>query len=691
MNFLNTLQRKAVFIVSVILFFTIAINTIVLTYISFGKFKKAIHAKTEAVGVGFRSDLDKALGLGIPLYALDGLDAKLSELAERDKSIGYAMIIDASGRVLFHQDTAEKGKILEDTVTREILSAKRDLIQSGKVHMDHGFSLRDADEAFVGALRIGLRSRAVKSQLYELLSWSVVISLLCFLLSLMLVHFSISKFISGPIRTMESAANQIASGSLISKINISGNDELASLGNAINSISSNLKDMIASVRSIVTRVNHVTADLWVSSRNVLEISDLQKKEIDETASSIDEMDNSIGSVAEAAGSLSASSDETSSAIVQMRTSIKNVAENSDEFNQTAQETASSVEELIASIKHIASSLDNLSAASSDIASSIDQVSSTTNDIEERAKESVDLADAVLENARGKGLTASAASTDGMGIIKEGMEAISNNIRALGTKASDIGKIVSVIDDVAGNTNLLALNASILASRAGEHGRGFAIVANQIKSLADSTFVSTRDIGTLIKSVQDDMASSIRTVSEEMSVVNNGLALVEDVHDALSLIVESAQESAEKARAIRRATSEEAAVIKQIQSAVGSVSEQTEKISISLQEQDRGSTFIVSAAEKVRKLSHQVRTATNEQSDGSDRIAEESTSVTSQARQIAQATKIQREKSEHIVESVEKVHMTAISLRDSSASLDQSIKSLGTEAAMLLEEMEKFDI
>ncbi len=133
MNFLNTLQKKAVSIVALILLFIIASNTAVLTYIAYGKYKNAIHAKTEAIGVGFRDDLNKALSLGIPLDALDGLDAKLSELTARDTSIGYAMIMDRSGRVLFHHDPHERAKVLEDSVTRSILSAKTDLIQSGKL------------------------------------------------------------------------------------------------------------------------------------------------------------------------------------------------------------------------------------------------------------------------------------------------------------------------------------------------------------------------------------------------------------------------------------------------------------------------------------------------------------------------------------------------------------------------------
>lgn len=691
MTLLNTLQRKAVFVVAIILFFTIAINTAVLTYISYGKYENAIHAKTEALGVGLRDDLEKALNLGVPLYALEGLEAQLIHLTERDPAIGYAMIIDAAGTVLFHHRPEETGRVLEDAVTTQILTAKSDLTQPSGAHVDHAFALVDAEGGFVGALRIGMKSHVVKRQLYALLSWSVAIALLCFVLSMALVHASISRFISRPIRSMEGAAKQIASGSLIAEMRVTGNDELASLGNAINSISANLKEMIASVRNTVARVNQITGGIRDSSRRVLEVSDLQKKEIDETASSITGMYRSIEAVAATAGKLADSSGETSAAILQMRTSIGNVAQNSDTFDETAEGTASSVKELISAVNHIASSLESLSAASSEIASSIDEVSATTNSIEAMATESVGLADAVLENARTRGLKASVACTEGMGVIKDGMEAISGDINALGEKAGDIGRIVSIIDEIADQTKLLALNAAILAAQAGDEGQGFSVVAGEIKQLAGRTSLSTRDIGELIKAVQSEMTSSVRRASEGMKVVDGGLTLVGDVHEALNVIVGSAETSAEKARGIQQATSEEAVLIKEIQTAVASVSEQTEKISGALQEQTRGSAYILKAAEKVRTLSHEVKTATNEQSEGSRRISETSSDVAAQAGQIAEATMTQREKSEHIVESIERVRETTSALSDSSASLDEAIKSLGSEAATLLEEMRKFDI
>jgi methyl-accepting chemotaxis protein len=641
--------------------------------------------------VGFRGDLDKVLSLGVPLHTIDGLDAKLSELTQRDSSIGYAMIIDASGRVLFHHDGDLKGALLEDPITAKILTAKRDVILSGDRVLDHAFCLWDENGAFAGALRIGLKSEVVNKQFYDLVSWSAIASSLCFVVSLILVHFSISRFVSRRIEQMENAVIRIAPGSLGSGITGSGGDDFASLGDAIDSISSSVKDMIVRARNTVSKVNQVVLDIQKSSQKVLDASEVQQKEVDETGSSIEGMDKSIESVAESAATLSEFSEETSSAIIQMRSSIEDVARNSDTFNETSQEAASSVEELIASIKEISRSLENLSVAASEMASSVTQVNLTTNDIEEMAKQSVGLADSVLESARGKGLKASAASTEGMGVIKDGVEAISTRINELGTKATDIGKIVSVIENVADETSLLALNAAILAAKAGEEGRGFSVVADEIKELADRTTASTGEIRTLIKSVQDDMASLVGTAEEGRDRVNSGLTLVKDVDHSLSLIVQSAEEAAEKARGIQRATSEEAVAISQIRDAVASVSEQTENISIALQEQNRGSSRIVKAAEKVRELSQLVKTATNEQSDGARRIAEAATSVAGQAGQIAGSTKTQRERSEHIIDSIERVRRTTTVLRDSSASLDQAIKSLGTESTLLLEEMEKFEI
>lgn len=685
------LQQKSISVVAGILFIILAINTAVLTYIASDKYETAILSKTTAIGEGMQRELAKVLTLGVPVESLEGVSDKLKDLVARDKAIGYAMIIDTTAKVLHHNDANMVGKELKDKAARNSATAAKELVQTVDAFYDLSFPLMSAENKVVGALRVGVYLKTIKTQIYQLLLWAFGISLFCFLLSLVLVYVSIRKFITRPILTMEKAADRMASGDLNHEIQVEGRDELASLGRAINRMSLNLTDMLSKVGGVTNSVSDVTANIAGLAHNVIAAVDVQKKALDDTALTIEGMDGSITEVATSAESLSELANDTSSSIMQMTASIERVAENSNIFSETAHDTASSIEEMISTIKQIAESIDTLSASSEAIASSIDEVNATTKDIERRANDSVGLAEAVMVKASDKGIQAADAAIQGIENIKKSVVALSDVINMLGKRTNDIGKILNVIDDVADQTNLLALNAAILASKAGEHGKGFTIVADEIKNLAERASVSTSEIATLIRSVQDVTKSSIRMASDGIQTVERGLLLVRDVNAALQDISASSRESTEMARAIQRATAEESIVIKQITDAVGNMTVQTDNISRAIQEQSKGSRFIIEATERVKELSSQVKTATNEQRDGSRQIAHVIENVTDKASKIAAATGKQKEKSIEIVRSMEKILNTTSNLIQSSNEMNSVINSLKEEAVNLIEELQKFKV
>ena len=685
------LQKKAVYSVAGILFFILSINTAVLTYVASSKFKSAILAKTSAVGSGLQLELGKVLNLGVPIESLEGVNEKLKGLISNDAAIGYAMITDSRARVLFHSDPNFVGKELGDKPSLTAAASNKTLIQTTGAFYDISFPLLTAEGKIAGALRTGVHKSAINSQLYTLLLSAFVISVFCFILSLFLVSSFISRFITRPITAMEKAADRIASGDLTSAIDVRGDDEIASLGKAINRMAFNLKDMLSKIGSITNSVSSVTANIAVASQGVLSAAEIQKKAVEETASAIEEMDESVAKVATSSNSLSESASDTSSSILQLSASIERIAENTNVFSETAHETASSIEEMISSIKNIAESIGNLSTSSEAIASSVDEVNAATKDIENRAKESVRLAETVMENASDKGVGAAAAAAEGMENIKTSVAALSDVINMLGKRTDDIGKILTVIDDVADQTNLLALNAAILASKAGEHGKGFSIVADEIKSLAERASVSTSEIASLIRSVQEVTKSSIKMAFDGIQTVEKGITLVAGVHGALGDIFESSKASTEMAKAIQRATAEEAVVIKQITNSIEGMSEQTENISRAIQEQSKGSKFIIEATERVKDLSRQVKTATGEQKDGSKQIAGVIENVTLQTSQIAGAISKQKEKSALIVRSMEKIHDATGNLSESAHDMNKVITALQDEAMNLLKEIQKFRV
>jgi methyl-accepting chemotaxis protein len=685
------LEKKAILIVAIILFLIISINTTVLTLVASNKYKKAILSKTSVVGEALQQEMKKVLSFGISLDSIEGISEKLYELVKSNASIGYAMVTDTNGTVIYDHDGQNIGKRMTDEVSLKAASSKANEEQIRGAFYDLSFPLFDADEILVGTLRVGVKIEAIRSQLYALLFWAIGVSCLCFLISIALVNFFISRFITRPIIDIEKAAQKIASGELTHELELKGNDEIALLGKAINSMAFNLRDIISKIRTITDSVSYVTSNIASSSKGVLKIADDQKHSIESTAESVDALNNSIISVASSSGSLANSAEDTSSAIAEMKRSIESVAESANIVDDASQETSSSIEEMVTNIKQIAESLESLYAASDQIATSIDEVNTTVKEIEERATESVGLAENVSVSASEKGINAVNQAMRGIENIKNSVNALAESINSLGKRSGDIGKILKVINDVTDQTTLLSLNAAILAAQAGEHGKSFAVVADSIKNLADKTSSSTKEIADLIAAVQNETNSSIQMAAEGIKTVEEGLERVQGVNAALSSIIESSDESTTMSRAIQRATSEQSTVIKQITDSIKHMSDQVEHISLATQEQNKGSKFIIETTERLKEISHQVKLATTEQQEGSIHIIEAIENITKQVDVIAKDTQTQKTESGEIIQSIDVIKDSTNKLVSTSNDMSSTVNSLKEEADNLLSEIRKFKI
>lgn len=685
----SSLKQRALLVISVILFAVLAINTAVLTAVASRKYRDAILSKSASIGQGLQGDLSKVLELGIPIESLEGSNEKLQDIIKRNPAIGYGMITDAQAKILYHTDDKKIGTQLSGKADQLAAHSDEMLVQSIKGFYDIALPLKNAENVVLGALRIGVKSQHINQQVYILLVLAVVISLICFALAVGLVSFSVSRFIVKPIADTQKAADRMAAGDLTYSISVKGEDEIALLQRSINHLATNLKEMIRRVAHITSTVTKGTEGIMKTSQNMFLIAETQKRALDETSSAVTLMDDTITQVSQSAETLNDVAADTSSSIFEMSASIGKIADNAGVFSEAANETASSIEEMVSTIKQIAQSLENLSSSSESIASSIEEVNSTTRHIEERASQSVHLAETVMNNASEKGSGAAVLALQGMEDIRSTVASLTEVINQLGKKNTDIGKIINVIDDVADQTNLLAINAAILASKAGEHGKGFAVVADEIKSLAERTSFSTSEISTLIKAVQSMTGSSMTMASNAIQTVEKGLLLVNDVNTALNEIVDSARASTEMAKAIRRATTEEALAVKQITDSVEGMTVQTENISRAIQEQSRGSRLIVDATDKVKNLSHQVRQATNEQRDGSRQITTNIEQVTGQTAQISGAISGQKDQSRQIVQSMEKIRGSAGSLIEAANAMKEVVNSLMNESEDLVSEVKKF--
>ncbi|MEM1108668.1 MAG: methyl-accepting chemotaxis protein [Planctomycetota bacterium] len=248
------------------------------------------------------------------------------------------------------------------------------------------------------------------------------------------------------------------------------------------------------------------------------------------------------------------------------------------------------------VGHVASTASEVSAASTEIAASSEQISTGMQEqssqvtqisaaVEEMSASVVEVARKSAEAANNAEQSGRAATEGGevveqtiseINAIREAVEASSNSVAELGKRGEQIGEIIATINDIADQTNLLALNAAIEAARAGEHGRGFAVVADEVRKLADRTTQATEEIGSSIQAIQTETTSAVERMSAGSAQVESGVAKATDAGNSLTQIVSNAREVTGMIQSIAAATEEQSAASEEVARNVENIASVTQQ-------------------------------------------------------------------------------------------------------------------
>ncbi|MBI5482240.1 MAG: hypothetical protein HY906_25515 [Deltaproteobacteria bacterium] len=253
------------------------------------------------------------------------------------------------------------------------------------------------------------------------------------------------------------------------------------------------------------------------------------------------------------------------------------------LRQAAAAARGVAEELTQEIVRTTDGVSSLGERASAIASSTLAMDAGIGRVRTAAADTADLS-ARVSDAAEKGYRAVHHTLDAIERIRELSATAHTTIDSLGARLQGIGQVVSVIEEIAQKTNLLALNASIIAAQAGQHGRGMAVVAGEIKSLAQRTASSTKEISEQILGIQTESVRAMETMAQGVVAVDNGFQVAVSAGDALGEIRQIARSAQKKVQGIARGMDEHARASKQAAAATAELASQTREYAGTVQQQ-----------------------------------------------------------------------------------------------------------
>jgi methyl-accepting chemotaxis protein len=615
------------------------------------------------------------------------------ERSERSDVVG-AMIRDGKGNILAHRGMRIRDLPSEpartateiDAVTEEnerviLFRAPVTTSSSGDVAAELGITGSGRGEEQKGGVEVAISKSIMAAQQRSIFLTTTLLAALLFVLGSVGGWYLTGVWLT-PVREMVSVASAVIEGDLTESLAVNSDDEVGALAQRFNEMVANLRRIVDNIQETSVQVASSAGEISANAKLITQGAQAQAQAAEETSTSMEEMAASIQTVAGNAQSLATYVEETSTSITEMGASIEEVARSSGTLASTVTEASATIEQMTVSIDQMARNLENLAATVTQTSSTVEEMTSfiasvahnaealgsaamkashtvaelasAVNDVAKIAEEADRISKRASEDAR-TGDEAVGRTITGMRTISETMENTARVITGLGRRSQEIGKILEVIEEIADQTNLLALNAAIEAARAGEAGRGFAVVADEVRKLAERSVEATKEIGEVIRQVQQETTDAVETAKAGAAETKEGIGLADRAGLALRSIIESVGRSSQLMAEIASATAKQSSASAEVLQTVSNMNSATSQVTTAVREQAEGSKQIRQAMENINRIMTQAAYSTKEQAAGGRQVRMSVENMNKIASQVNIATKEQAEGSRQIVHAVENMN------------------------------------
>jgi methyl-accepting chemotaxis protein len=645
------------------------------------------------------------------LWDLEQLVANLRG-AENDQR-GYLLTGEPSYRDSYHRSTAKLAGALIDLKRRDpalrgriealeplVTGVVRELDREIEVRDQHGLDAAIADlRSGRGAEEIAAIRRAVtdiESIETEVLTarateatataqrtfMTIGLGTLFALVTLSIASVVMSRGITGPVRTLVEGTERIAAGELSTRITTENNDEIGELAGSFNRMAESLETQTRAINESGSAITGGIRVITDGSDKLLTRSTEQSQLTERSARSLAGVREVTAQVVRTAEQVTAQTQDSAARATELRVSSDQVRMNMSQLFDSAVKTSSSTTQMSAASAQMATMTGALAAAGDDVLAFISEMEATTGELGAAARTTADLSRRAREEAEA-GRAAVDETVTGIDHSRELTEHAAEVLADLASRVAQIRQILEVVGHVTQRTNLLALNAAIIAAHAGEHGRSFNVVAVEMHELAEQTRKSTNEINSIVNGVRTASGAAVAAMQQGVDRVRRTVDLARNASETLGRIVETSTSSFDMSERISASLQLQAQATRNLHGTAAKMSDHISENRRSIQEQARAALLMAEEAEAVNNIAAQVRSASEQQSIAARGIAEAMERIDVDARTIRDIVRQQ-------LGQIEEVSSASDAMRDFAQQNNELAESLSETVRTLARSGDRFE-